>query len=139
MTTKICSKCRKRKFLTDFYRDNGRTDKRQAYCKICLTEYNKRYHREHREQRLKCRHNSHLVRKYGITLEQYNTRLKNQKGCCAICMKHRSKFRRRLDVHHDWNTGKIGGLLCGSCNKGLGMFNHDRNLLMKAIHFLDKD
>ncbi len=43
MKQKICSKCRITKQLKEFYRDKGRKDLRNSYCKICSSEYNKKH------------------------------------------------------------------------------------------------
>ena len=54
---------------------------------------------------------------YGITPDDYNQLFQQQNGCCAICGKHQSKLKRRLDVDHDHKSGKVRGLLCNPCNK----------------------
>jgi hypothetical protein len=59
----------------------------------------------------------YLQRKYGITLKQYNKMLRDQKQSCAICKKHKSKFKRSLAVDHNHATGKVRSLLCFYCNK----------------------
>ena len=61
-----------------------------------------------------------LKQKYGLTPEEYNRMFENQSGCCAICKKHQSEFKRRLAVDHDHGTGQVRGLLCGACNVLLG-------------------
>ena len=79
---------------------------------------------------------------YGISPEEYRLRLRNQKSLCAICGKketqtdHRSGKTRTLSVDHDHKTNKIRGLLCGNCNRGLGLFQDDLSLLLKAIKYL---
>ncbi len=40
-----------------------------------------------------------------------------QKGCCAICGKHESLFKNRLNLDHNHKTLQIRGLLCYFCNK----------------------
>jgi hypothetical protein len=76
----------------------------------------------------------HLLRKvYGITLEDYDARLALQKGVCAICKQPDSQA---LSVDHDHKTKRIRGLLCGSCNLGLGSFRDDKTRLKAAILYL---
>ena len=63
---------------------------------------------------------SNLKLNYKITVEEYNNKLKKQKNRCAICNKHRNKFKRNFAVDHCHTTGKIRDLLCGVCNTRLG-------------------
>lgn len=56
------------------------------------------------------------VKKYGITLEQYEQMVASQSNLCAICRKPPHNTKTRLTIDHDHNTGKVRGLLCGSCN-----------------------
>jgi hypothetical protein len=67
----------------------------------------------------------HLRRTHGITLEQFDALLKQQKGCCAICGRSESQSRpdaEFLHVDHDHETKTIRGLLCNNCNCGVGYF-----------------
>jgi hypothetical protein len=84
---------------------------------------------------------------YGLTLEQYNEKLKAQDGKCAICKKVPIKF----NVDHDHNccsiTGRkrvdrktcgkcVRGLLCDGCNTALGRFKDSEEILQRAIDYL---
>jgi len=80
---------------------------------------------------------SRLKHSYGITLAQYEEFLSKQKGVCAIC-KNKCSTNRRLAVDHDHRTGKVRGLLCARCNKGLGEFQDNPQLIKKAINYLKK-
>lgn len=62
--------------------------------------------------------------------------LDKQSGLCAICEQHFSNFKRRLAVDHNHHTGKLRGLLCASCNSGLGKLQDDRRFLEAAIIYL---
>lgn len=64
---------------------------------------------------------------YGITLEQYDKMLENQKGVCLICgnlpSEHgKSKQSKVLHIDHDHESGEVRGLLCSRCNGALGWY-----------------
>ena len=80
--------------------------------------------------------------RYGITPEQYTELFVGQKGCCAICgnpeiAKHNKTQKiQKLAVDHCHKSGKVRGLLCQDCNRGLGKFYDDTSRLAKAINYL---
>jgi hypothetical protein len=76
-----------------------------------------------------------LMRKYGLSREQYEALLLAQDGRCAICSSTRSA-KRRLAVDHDHETGAVRALLCVPCNAGLGGFGDRADLLEKAALYL---
>jgi hypothetical protein len=92
------------------------------------------------EQRrgIAARQRIHRLRKYfGLTIEEYEAILEKQKGGCAICGSITSQGRwEHLHVDHDHNTGKVRGLLCTKCNRGIGLFDDDPNLLEKTAKYL---
>lgn len=79
--------------------------------------------------------------KYGIHIEDYQRKLQEQGGVCAICGKaetikdKRGKIRQ-LSIDHDHKTGIIRGLLCSDCNRGLGSFKDNIPALKAAIKYL---
>ncbi len=75
-----------------------------------------------------------LKRLYGITVDDYNRMLKQQKGVCFIC--RRAPGTRRLAVDHDHKTGAVRGLLCSRCNRGLQWFSDDPKKLSRAVVYL---
>jgi hypothetical protein len=81
------------------------------------------------------------LRKYGITQEEYDSRLRAQCGVCAIC-KQSEKCKagngrtKQLSVDHDHETGDIRGLLCDLCNRALGMMGDDPDRLAAAVEYL---
>ena len=79
---------------------------------------------------------SRLQKKYGITLDDYDRMLKKQHGGCAIC--GRKAKNRRLDVDHSHRTGKVRGILCHRCNRGLSWYNDSPALLRSAAKYLSK-
>lgn len=82
------------------------------------------------------RHDSLLRKKYGIGLHQYQQMFEDQKGQCYICEK---EDWRNLAVDHDHLTGEVRGLLCTTCNTGLGQFKDSVDLLMKAIEYVSRE
>lgn len=83
----------------------------------------------------------HLLKSYGLTVEEYASLLDLQGGVCAVCGKEETERTkgslRRLCVDHDHLTGAVRGLLCNSCNTALGKFNDDRALLVAAVKYLE--
>lgn len=73
---------------------------------------------------------------YGITVDQFNQLFEKQNGCCAICGRHQSEFKRSLAVDHDHKTGEVRGLLCFTCNRVLGMFYDDPVKFLRAADYL---
>jgi hypothetical protein len=76
------------------------------------------------------------LKKYGLTKEQFDQMFEVQKGLCAICKFDLLKGIYGVAVDHDHVTGKVRGLLCHPCNRGLGQFQDSENLLEQAIHYL---
>ena len=87
---------------------------------------------------------SHDLKKmYGIRLEQYEALAQQQNHVCAICQQPEKSLDkdggpRKMPVDHCHETGKVRGLLCTPCNRALGMFRDDANLLKRAIEYLHK-
>ena len=60
---------------------------------------------------------------------------KQQKGCCAICKKPQSAFKRRLNLDHNHKTLFIRGLLCFRCNKFV-VGRHTYESALKLVKYL---
>lgn len=130
---KRCSTCKEYKRSSDF----GKRTKRgglDSQCRACISNRTKKWGRTNPVKRK----NNQLLRDYGICIDQFNALFELQKGKCAICEKHQSKFRYSLAVDHDHATGKIRGLLCAGCNSGLARFEDSLSGLSKALNYLKK-
>lgn len=79
----------------------------------------------------------HLKSRYGITSKDFNALFLLQNKCCAICTTQVIS-KRGFVVDHDHSTNKIRGILCDSCNKGLGSFLDNEEILSNAIKYLKK-
>jgi hypothetical protein len=74
-------------------------------------------------------------RLYGVSKEQVAARLVEQAHCCAIC---RAKPASRLVLDHDHETGKFRGMLCGHCNRAIGLLRDDPHVVDNAAAYLRK-
>ncbi len=78
-----------------------------------------------------------LVRStYGLSEEEYMSKISEQENLCAICKK--KDENKVLCVDHDHATDKVRGLLCGNCNVGLGNFRDNTKVLEAAIAYLER-
>jgi Recombination endonuclease VII len=57
-----------------------------------------------------------------------------QGGACALCRKPAKK----LNIDHHHGDGVVRGLLCNTCNLGLGLFQDDPAILRRAADYLDR-
>ena len=72
---------------------------------------------------------------YGLSQDEFSILLFSQRSVCAIC---RQPFTETPLVDHDHETGKVRGLLCNSCNLGLGVFKNNSARLRLAAKYLEK-
>ncbi len=88
------------------------------HCKLCRRDYDWQY-------------------RYGLSPEQYYEIYVKQDGKCAICGKELPDGEY-LHVDHNKETGEIRGLLCSSCNKGIGLLKDNPQIMEKAIEYVQK-
>lgn len=121
--TKICTKCNLPK--TEFYPRTDRKGRRveHSQCKDCQRAY--------QITRSPIRRMRKLDRRYGLSLDGYQAMCDNQNDSCAICQQP-----ALLHVDHNHLTGQVRSLLCGSCNRGLGMFRDDPSIVLRAANYL---
>jgi hypothetical protein len=132
--------------LSKFTKNNRRKDKLNNSCKYCDKIYRKKWNHSHPENIKKSRNNFYknntrflsLKKLYDISITDYNKMFEEQNGCCQICNKHQSKFKRSLSVDHCHITGKVRGLLCGPCNTAIGMLKDDTKIIESALNYLNK-
>ena len=79
----------------------------------------------------------YLKSAYGLTLDEYNTKLKQQNHKCAICnMDEVDVLNQTLYVDHCHTTNKVRGLLCHPCNVSLGLLKENIEVLDNAKKYL---
>lgn len=137
----VCPKCDQMKESCFFHQNSSRTKGKSVYCIDCRAKYNKKWTKDNKDKRIaKIRGNA--LKKFWPTLtgkqalDEYNKLFELANNKCQIC--GTNKGQRRLAVDHCHNTGKVRGLLCGLCNTSLGGFSDNKELLQKAIAYLEK-
>ena len=82
----------------------------------------------------------YLKRVYDIDLEFYEELLLKQDNKCALCESEGFKInpnsKSLLVVDHCHTTGKVRGLLCHNCNRGLGLFQDNAEVLKRASEYV---
>lgn len=83
---------------------------------------------------------SRLLSEYGITQSDWDVLHAAQNGSCAICGATGGWRANagRLVVDHCHNTNQVRGLLCPSCNRGLGQFEDDPERLRQAARYIEE-
>lgn len=144
---KICPDCKINKPDEGFYKETRRKGGLSYVCKDCNKIRTTLYKKKNKEKILATARKSdfnrrdkawayRLKRLYGITPEQYNEVLEKQDGCCAVCLKPKEHFKKRLNVDHDHHTGEIRGLLCVDCNHRMIGRRRDPELYESAARYL---
>lgn len=79
-------------------------------------------------------------RTYHISLEEYIDMAEKQNFVCAICGEENFAMGVNhsgcLVVDHDHKTGEVRGLLCHNCNRALGLFQDNPDLIQRAAKYL---
>lgn len=77
-----------------------------------------------------------------LTPEEYNALWEAQGGVCASCgHPERAMLKKRareLAVDHCHTTGRIRGLLCGNCNRALGLLYEDPQRIQALLEYTEK-
>jgi len=162
---KECTRCHQVKTLDQFRSKKRNKDGKSSWCKTCATAHTRKY-RESRTyptpepfvprpcstcgvvkdrdgywpvkgcrdgHQLQCKRCKHMWTKYGINSAEYDLMLAEQGSLCAIC----EKVMESPNIDHCHETGKVRGLLCGPCNRGIGLLQDEPKLLRSAALYLE--
>ncbi len=150
MRMKFCRKCDRWLPENNFCRDRATKNGRYSYCRECCSRESRERYKKNRvgiarqsRQRYKdskqvqeARRQYRLKHKYGLTPEQHRQIYLDQGERCALCGD--SMPYDWLYTDHDHQTAKVRGLLCCSCNTGLGHLDDSVEGLRRAIEYLEK-
>lgn len=135
---KKCNICKIIQPPSEFYIDKASPDGFQGRCKSCSKNVSASYYKNFSKDMNAKRRVRHLKNTFGITPCDYQKIFNDQNGKCAICGTFQEDLERRLAIDHDHNSGKIRGLLCNSCNNGLGRFKDSVENLKRATAYLER-
>jgi Recombination endonuclease VII len=120
--TKVCTLCGEQKSLNEFYTQRQSKDGQSAVyrsaCKSCVNVDALDFQRKH---------------KFNVSAAHVNQMLEHQGHKCPIC---ETSIGKRAALDHNHKPGAIRGLLCNSCNSGLGFFVDNPRLLLRARRYL---
>jgi hypothetical protein len=122
--TKYCRKCGRDLPLSCFGKASG-ANYLYYECKECTRKHNK-------------------VRKL---LKEQNPLKDPNKHICPICKRNHDEVLGSGGMHlksgwvmdHDHITGEYRGYICHSCNRGIGMFQDNIEIMNRAINYLKGD
>lgn len=97
--------------------------------------YEQAYRKSHQE-RIK---GNRYQRKYKVTWDEVQSMVREQGNQCKICgAAFGDTPSTRYHVDHCHKAGHVRGILCNNCNKGIGHFKENHDLLAKATEYLRK-
>lgn len=143
---RVCKDCSRTPEEVEFGKHPKTIDRLSIVCKPCnririkasMAKYSPEKLAEIDERRKSDPYKSaNLMRDFGVDLDFYNRLLSQQRNKCAICINNFT-VDDFPQVDHDHATGKVRGLLCRTCNMGLGMFKDDIDKLEQATNYLNR-
>lgn len=138
-----CYRCTQIKPLDEFVKDKSKSGGHKYVCCPCMGGLRRdRLARLKAEDPAKFRevYGYQRFRNYRISADQFQEMVRAQAGECAIC--RRTGVPLAIDHDHSCcpaakTCGKcIRGLLCNSCNRGIGLLQDSRDVLVRAIEYL---
>lgn len=166
---KHCKQCDTTKPKSEFHKEARRKDGLNTYCRQCRSQTAKEWYEKNKEQakktaiawqeknpdykkewrknnpdKVKGYEERKKLRRYGVTIEQYNNLLDQQNNRCAICKEEEENGRPfHIDHDHSCCPGKnscgecVRKLLCYACNWGLGFFKDNPVFLRGAAEYVE--
>ena len=130
MEQKLCTACNQSKSLKEFNKNKNGKFGKHSICKQCRSERS-RFRYSNGDT-----YSVRLKKLYGLSVKEYDELYAEAEGKCQCCGIKEKELNKRLAVDHCHSSGKVRGLLCGKCNRGLGLFYDNQELLQQAIQYL---
>lgn len=119
MQVKSCTRCKVEKPLSlEYFPPHNKVKSGfDSWCRACRSVY---------------RNDINRGKFRNVISDEQLKEIKESTNECVICGNEEP-----LVVDHDHSTGKIRGMLCNHCNRGLGHFRDDPKLLEFAAQYLN--
>jgi hypothetical protein len=135
-----CSSCRRRKPICEFGAWASDSDGLHCYCRECSNRKARQYAKKPETSEYRKKYMRQMgLKKYGLTIEDFERLLSGQNGRCLICEDELELRTGGAAVDHDHESGKVRGVLCRLCNVGIGHFREKPSLLRAAIEYLENE
>ena len=116
VSEKRCTVCKEVKPAAEFGKSKNTRDSLAVWC-------------------IECARWKNLEREYGVTRQGFQAMFLAQRGCCKICGEPSTAT---LHVDHDHKTKKVRALLCGNCNRAIGLLNDSADKAYAAARYLEE-
>lgn len=136
---KTCTNCKETKCFSEFFKETRAKDGFLAHCKTCKKQYLQKWVSENKEKKAKANSSWYYKSKHNISYNEFRERASAQNNKCALCSVDLS-FDKIQDnkavMDHCHTSGHKRGVLCYSCNLGLGKFKDNIKTLQNAVNYL---
>jgi len=122
----LCRICEYQKPIDEFHKGHKK-------CKPCFNEYQRKRYKENPRKA-----KGYKLSRYGLTIDQYESMLKQQDYKCAICKTDKSGGKGdSFYVDHNHKTNAVRALLCHNCNYVIGYAKEKVSTLELAASYLE--
>lgn len=123
--SRICNKCKNPRDLSEFSKDSSRKDGVSYICKYCNREKVYKWQKENRSrancsvyrsfkknpEKTKKRMWRQHLKKYGLTIDQYENILSKQGNRCAVSGEEFGVGDKKAAIDHDHVLGQVRGII----------------------------
>jgi hypothetical protein len=141
---RVCTSCLVYKTWDSFHKNKG-INGRRSVCAACTNKKERERSARYRNCPIKSREIKEKravknLNSYGLSPRDYEKILAKQDNKCALCgindVDYFEKYRQKFCIDHCHKTGEVRGLLCRTCNSGLGKLGDKSKHLYRAYKYL---
>lgn len=132
--TQDCIICKQEKPIDFFIPDKRHKNGRSRRCRKCANERAKQWKKDNHDvwfQVAQKTRRKALLKKFNLTIMDYEQQLALQDYACAVCNKPQEQEQKRLCVDYDEVGKRLRGLLCFRCKRTVTMWEKYPNNLIE--------